>query len=115
VPEFGYARIPVPPLDADRDGAPGRDNALFHAISDPVCVEIHYDCIRHAPAGFIVLSSNDVSIQIIRHETLPIVAYQLQTEEPRFDDAWRDNSAGPERREPGRREPGCRERGLQMP
>ncbi|MFW5729984.1 MAG: type 1 glutamine amidotransferase [bacterium] len=110
VPEFGYARISVPPLDADRDGAPGRDNALFHAISDPVCVEIHYDCIRHAPAGFIVLSSNDVSIQIIRHETLPIVAYQfhpemshgyaekvfgkLQTEEPRFDDAWRNDPAG---------------------
>ncbi len=104
VPELGYARIPVPAFDAD--SAAARDAALFEGVSDPVCVEIHYDCIRRAPTGFIVLSTNDVSIQIIRHEVLPIVACQfhpemsygyaekvfakLRTEEPRFDEAWRN-------------------------
>mgnify|MGYP006280755055 CR=1 FL=1 len=104
VPELGYARIPVPA------GGSRRDAALFEGVADPVCVEIHYDCIRRAPAGFIVLSRNDVSIQIIRHETLPIVACQfhpemsydyaekvfakLRTEEPRFDEAWRNDLEG---------------------
>lgn len=70
--EFGYVRIPLP--------GDARDLGLFAGIHDPVAVQMHYDFIRRAPAGFQVLSRNDRGIQAMVHETAPVAAYQFHPE-----------------------------------
>lgn len=88
-PEFGYLRIPLP--DASAAGAETTGTAeptagrppwtkLFAGISNPVGIEMHYDCIRAAPPGFSVLSRSDRAIQIMVHEEAPVVAYQFHPE-----------------------------------
>ena len=135
--EFGYVRIPLPGDAAERQapaaaagpGAEGvhgnggargarhavtraRDLGLLAGIHDPVAVQMHYDFIRRAPAGFQVLSRNDRGIQAMVHETAPVVAYQFHPEfshtfaekvfrrlsgqEPRWQEIYRNELRDPE-------------------
>jgi GMP synthase (glutamine-hydrolysing) len=70
VPEYGYSKINLKP------------NKLFHGISEPVVLELHYDAVRNLPPEFEIIAENETAIQAYRYKGMDVYGVQFH---PEFD------------------------------
>jgi GMP synthase (glutamine-hydrolysing) len=68
VPEYGYSKINL------------KQNKLFHGISEPVVLELHYDAVRNLPPEFEIIAENKKAIQAYRYKGMDVYGVQFHPE-----------------------------------
>jgi len=70
VPEYGYTKVRL------------KKHKLFKNISNPICLQLHYDAVQNLSDDFEIIADNDTSIQAIQYKGMDVYGVQFH---PEFD------------------------------